>query len=146
MYFKFIDYFPVFFLLIFYFSSSSTLKIPEDFSEPAQIDTKASATKETSKALFYESSISFLLCFSVNMQRCLWFENHHIFCFYYMYIQKTVSVIVLSLLPCSHLLIFFATWVKLIFQENRRRSVKVSMGELEALLGTSKFSTEFYFD
>lgn len=53
MYFKFIWLFlPYFSLLIFYFSLSSTLKIPEEFSEPSEIDAEAGTTKETSKALF----------------------------------------------------------------------------------------------
>ena len=69
-------------------------------------------------------------------------------CFYYMYIQKTTSVLPLSPLPCSHLLItffLFITWVKLTSQENRQGSVTSQCREnWEALLCTSVFSTKSF--
>jgi len=42
------------------YSSPSTSKIPENFSEPARTDTEAGATKETSKTDLY-----FLFCSAV---------------------------------------------------------------------------------
>lgn len=61
------------------------------------------------------------------MQRCLGFGKLHIFCLSTIHTSRKLFVTTLSPLPCSHLLIFFlfVTWVKFIFQENRRGSVEV---------------------